>query len=81
MLHAAQCRTTHVHVVVTCTDASPQIVIREFKAWCSRRLNHMLQDPTRQRWWSQGGSARLVFGERSLANVITYVRECQDMQR
>ena len=83
ILHAVQCRTAHVHVVVTSTDTNPKAMAREFKAWCSRGLNRTVQhsEERRSRWWSQGGSARFVFGERSLEAVITYVRDCQDKPR
>src|SRR5438270_13106460 len=37
-LHAVNARSNHVHVVVT-ADRTPEEVMNQFKAWCSRRLN------------------------------------------
>lgn len=37
-LHAVNCRTQHVHVVVTAPNRDPEVVMDQFKAWCTRRL-------------------------------------------
>jgi REP element-mobilizing transposase RayT len=80
-LHAAQCLTQHVHVVVTAVTASPEEVLRHLKAWCTRALRQMDRgkesDAARRRWWTEGGSRRHVFREGDLASVIAYVTECQ----
>ena len=81
-LHAAQCRTQHVHVVVTAATTSPDEVLRQLKAWCTRGLRltvggNETAEP-RRRWWTEGGSRRQVFRERDLVSVITYVTECQE---
>src|SRR5690242_3292969 len=39
-LHAVNCRSNHVHVVVT-ADVSPQIVRNQLKAWSTRRLKDL----------------------------------------
>jgi hypothetical protein len=36
-LHAVNCRSNHVHVVVT-ANRDPDEVREQFKAWCTRRL-------------------------------------------
>ena len=36
-LHAAGCRTNHVHVVVT-ADRHPDVILDQLKSWCTRRL-------------------------------------------
>jgi REP element-mobilizing transposase RayT len=80
-LHAVQCRTQHVHVVVTAVTASPEEVLRQLKAWCTRALRRVAgesgADSVRRRWWTEGGSRRQVFREGDLASVIAYVTECQ----
>jgi hypothetical protein len=38
-LHALNARSNHIHVVATAEDVDPAIVMDQFKAWCSRRLN------------------------------------------
>jgi hypothetical protein len=56
-LHAVNCRTNHIHVVVTAPGRSPDVVMEQFKAWCTRRLKE--RDKTRrQNWWTQRGSVR-----------------------
>src|SRR5258706_209299 len=49
-LRAAHARTEHVHAVVL-TKATPIHVMRDFKAYASRRLNALGVDPSdRKRW-------------------------------
>jgi hypothetical protein len=82
-LHVVNCRTKHVHVVVT-AGARPMVVRDQFKAWCTRRLKERQRashpDPSqavRVNWWTEGGSARWLNDEDSLAEAIRYVRDCQ----
>src|SRR5262249_31196789 len=37
ILHAVNCRTNHVHVVLS-ASAPPKIIREQLKAWCTRRL-------------------------------------------
>jgi hypothetical protein len=39
-LHTVNCRSNHVHVVVT-ADQPPKIVRNQLKAWCTRRLKEL----------------------------------------
>lgn len=39
-LHAVNCRSNHLHVVVTASPA-PKIVRNQLKAWCTRRLKEL----------------------------------------
>ncbi len=85
-LHAVNCRTNHVHVVVG-ADREPEIVRNQFKAWCTRRLKEMEQDrqqcggretdPVRLKWWTEGGSARAINDQEGLEKAILYVRDQQ----
>ena len=47
-LHAVACRTQHVHVVVTAPDCNPEDVMRQFKAWSTRRLKEQQLKPEAQ---------------------------------
>jgi REP element-mobilizing transposase RayT len=40
-LHAVNCRTNHVHVVVTASSVRAAMARRQLKAWCTRRLKQM----------------------------------------
>jgi REP element-mobilizing transposase RayT len=82
-LHVVNCRTQHVHVVVT-AGAPPKVVRDQFKAWCTRHLKALQRarqaDPSqavRVHWWTEGGSTRWLNDEVSLTEAITYVRDCQ----
>jgi REP element-mobilizing transposase RayT len=82
-LHVVNCRTQHVHVVVTAPGRDPKGVMDQFKAWCTRRLKEQERSrrPTcralRQSWWTQGGSKRRLSDEKSLEEAIQYLREEQ----
>ena len=82
-LHAVNCRTQHVHVVVTAPKRKPEVIMDQFKAWCTRRLKerqqarHPLHRAVRQNWWTQRGSKRWLNDEKSLEEAIRYVMEEQ----
>jgi hypothetical protein len=78
-LHAATCRTAHVHVVVSATECKPDGVLGSIKARCSRQLSHGAKAP--RTWWTRGGSMRRIYDMRALENVVAYVVECQDKLR
>jgi REP element-mobilizing transposase RayT len=76
-LHAVQCRSQHVHVVVTAADRAPDDVMKQLKSWGTRALKGLAGSPSRVRWWTEGGSRRRIFHEGDLASVVAYVKECQ----
>lgn len=90
VLHAVNCRTNHLHVVLTAAR-HPDLVREQLKAWCTRRLKEhervSYANPTRQRgiakpirenWWAERGSKRFINDEESLEAAILYVRDGQD---
>ncbi|WP_390623329.1 transposase [Blastopirellula sediminis] len=74
-LHAVNCRTNHVHVVVT-TCEDPKEVLRQFKAWAARRLNE--HGPRREKWWTERGSGRYLYDQESLESATVYTLDAQD---
>ena len=86
-LHAVQCRTNHVHVVVS-AGRHPDDVRDQFKAWCTRKLrkleanrataNRESNSKPRERWWAERGSGRYINDLESLEAAILYVRDTQD---
>ena len=84
-LHAVNCRTQHVHAVVTVPNLAPAQVMQQLKAWASRALDAPQAEdrerPRQQRRWTRGGSMRLIRAETDLDAVVKYVRECQDSSR
>jgi len=74
-LHAVNCRSNHVHVVVTAPDRAREVPREQFKAWCSRKLSEAAF--TRANWWSERGWDVYLDDEGALAVVSDYVRERQ----
>jgi REP element-mobilizing transposase RayT len=78
-LHAVNCRTNHVHVVVS-ANREPENVRDEFKAWCTRKLKERQQqvfERIREKWWTERGSQRLLGDQESLEAAIRYVLDGQ----
>lgn len=77
ILHAQNCRSTHLHTVVGAFETAPTKVRQDLKAWCTRRLKRDA-DSGRENWWAERGSVHWVFTEEELERVIEYVDEAQD---
>jgi REP element-mobilizing transposase RayT len=82
-LHVVNCRTNHVHVVVT-ANARPEVVRDQFKAWCTRHLKELQRKTSadaslrvRVHWWTERGSERSLNDRNSLTEAIQYVRDYQ----
>jgi len=75
-LHAVNCRSNHIHVVVTARDTAPKKVRVGLKAWATRRLTQF--NSQRKHWWAERGSIRWIFDEDSLEAAVTYTLEAQD---
>ncbi len=76
-LHAVNCRSNHMHVVVGAANTNPKKIRVDLKAWCTRRLKENT-DLDRENWWAERGSIRWIFNEESLESVLVYVTEAQD---
>src|SRR5262249_49385037 len=76
-LHAVNCRTNHVHAVVSAANTEPEKVRDDLKAWCTRRLRERWNSQ-RVDWWTERGNVRSVYTEQQLERVIQYVMEAQD---
>jgi REP element-mobilizing transposase RayT len=70
-LRAVSVMFNHIHLVV---EASPEVgkseLLRDFKSYASRRLNHEFGRRVSGTWWSDSGSCKPV---RHLAAAIFYV--------
>jgi REP element-mobilizing transposase RayT len=81
LLHAVNCRSNHVHVVVTAAVRKIELPREQFKAWCTRRLKEREQSAAsavRESWWTERGWDEYIDDEEALAIVIAYVREGQE---
>ena len=74
-LHAVNCRTNHVHTVITTADRTLTIPREQFKSWCSRKLSEA--GPVRAKWWSERGWDEYLDDEEALAIVVNYVNDRQ----
>jgi REP element-mobilizing transposase RayT len=75
-LHALHVRTTHVHIVV-CGDHSPERMMTDFKAYCTRRMREALVLSKEAEPWSHHGSTRYLNTERSFRRAMQYVLDQQ----
>jgi hypothetical protein len=88
-LHAVNCRTNHLHIVVT-ANLPPKQVRAQFKAWCTRRLKQLeakrlagtgsnaIAARVRENWWAERGSDRFINDEKVLDGATQYVQDGQD---
>jgi len=67
------CRRNHVHVLLSTDGTSPEKVMRELKAYCTRALK-VECGIARGRFWTRGGSTRYVWTEAALLSAEQYVR-------
>ena len=64
----------HVHLVVGVGgDPDPDVLLRDFKSYASRRLNR--QFGRRERWWTEGGSTRKLPDDVAVHRAVNYVRD------
>ena len=81
-LHIVNCRTNHVHAVVT-AERDPDDVRDQFKAWGTRRLKELERSrgrpeaTMRKKWWAEKGSERRLWDNASLEGAVQYVRDGQ----
>jgi REP element-mobilizing transposase RayT len=76
-LHAVNCRTNHIHVVLSAPKTKPKKIRSSLKAWATRCLKKQF-DPSRENWWAERGSIRFIFSDESFERVMFYVQEGQD---
>jgi REP element-mobilizing transposase RayT len=74
--HAVNCRSNHVHVVVTAPGRPIEEPREQFKAWCTRRLKAE-SAVVRASWWTDRGWDEYIDDEDGLANVVAYVHDGQ----
>jgi REP element-mobilizing transposase RayT len=79
-LHAVNCRSNHVHVVLSADVAIPKKIRSDLKAWTTRTLKKEF-DSARENWWAERGSIRYLNNDDELESAILYVRDAQDTNR
>jgi REP element-mobilizing transposase RayT len=79
-LHAVNCRSNHVHVVVSADVENPRKIRIDLKAWTTRALTERF-DRDRNNWWEERGSIRYLNRDDDLEAATVYVRDGQDGER
>jgi REP element-mobilizing transposase RayT len=75
-LLAGAIMANHTHLVVgVLGDPDPSALIRDFKSYASRALNHQNRVSAKPRWWTEQGSKRKIANWETLETVFRYVRE------
>jgi hypothetical protein len=78
-LHAVNCRSNHVHAVVTADVDNPKKIRVDLKAWTTRALTERFGG--RKNWWAERGSIRYLNKDDELEAALVYVRDGQDGER
>lgn len=76
ILHAVNCRSNHVHALVSAGNAHPKKIRVDLKAYTTRCLNSL--DPSRKNRWAERGSIRWVYTDNDLEAAAIYVIDRQD---
>ncbi len=71
-LRALNVRTTHVHCVIS-GAATPEKIMIDLKAWCTRRMRESGVLGSSEHAWSEHGSTKYLDTETSLQRAIHYV--------
>ena len=72
-LYAINVRTNHVHLVVSIGETKPGIALNAFKANATREMREKGCWQRTRSPWSDRGSKRYLWNEKSLARAIDYV--------
>ena len=83
-LHALNVRSSHIHIVVS-ADRDAREVMKQLKAWCSRRLSDAERLDTRavargagrRRWFTEGGRMKLIDDDTYFEIAVRYVLDGQ----
>lgn len=76
-LHVVHPRLEHVHVVVSAFDYQPEIVLAQFKAWCTCRLRTARELDGDAPAWAEHGSTVYIWTREELARAVDYVANRQ----
>ena len=80
-LAAVNVRSNHLHVVVGQAGVAPEVMMRELKAWCTRRLREAGLVGAEGAVWTAHGSTRYLWKENAVATAVDYVVEGQEPER
>ena len=73
LLRAVNVRTNHVHVVASIGDAKSESALNSFKAYATRNMREQNLWEKKSSPWSDKGSKRKLWNERSIELAVEYV--------
>jgi REP element-mobilizing transposase RayT len=75
-LVAAAIMRNHIHVEVGVPgDPDPEVMLRDYKAYASRKLNQQWPRPASGTWWTESGSKRKLKDETAILATAKYIRD------
>jgi REP element-mobilizing transposase RayT len=84
-LHAVNCRSNHIHALVTAVGRDIELPREQFKAWCTRKLKELERElgieKLREDWWTERGWDEFIDDDNELSDVNSYIRDGQDGNR
>jgi REP element-mobilizing transposase RayT len=70
---------THIHLIsAVAGDPDPASILKDYKAYASRKLNARWEKPASGTWWTESGSKRKKATYQSLVNAVRYVANQQN---
>ncbi len=76
-LLALHVRSNHVHALVVASDAEPEKVMNDFKAYATRRLRDASLVSSDQKVWTRHGSTRYLWDQSAVQAAKRYVLDQQ----
>ena len=66
--------SNHFHIVVRVPgDPDPEVLLRDFKSYASRKLNQDWTHGKRPTWWTRSGSKRRLKAGNDIVGAVRYV--------
>ena len=76
LLIAVAIMRNHVHVEVGVPgDPDPDTILRDYKAYASRKINASWPRPASDSWWTESGSKRKLKDEAAVLAAAKYIRD------
>ncbi|QDT38934.1 transposase [Stratiformator vulcanicus] len=75
-VHALNVRSNHIHIVMTAVGKAGDRVMSSLKSYATRGLKSVISN--RKKFWTRGGSARVLWDDFAFENAVRYVIEDQD---
>ncbi len=65
---------THIHLIsAVAGDPDPDSILKDYKAYASRKLNSRWEKPASGTWWTESGSKRKKWNYAAVVRAVRYV--------